>query len=92
MAAKGLKFPTSVQILYLLSSRILNSNGVEFFLHCALWVNGFLVSFQPLHCVLVCGLIALVPPSGFFPYAFFFFKINSLQVLKSAKEDTKISP
>lgn len=71
MAAK--KCPTSVHVLYVLSSRILNSCWVGFPLHCALWVNGFLVSVQPLHCVLVCGLIAFVPSFGLFPYAFFLF-------------------
>ena len=91
MAAK--KCPTSVHVLYVLSSRILNSCWVGFPLHCALWVNGFLVSVQPLHCVLV-GLIAFVPSFGLFPYVFFFFflKTNFFQVLKSPKEESKISP
>lgn len=62
-----------MQILYLLSSRILNSCWVEFFLHCALWVNGFVVSIQPLHWASVCGLIAFVLSLGSFVYAFFFF-------------------
>ena len=50
------------------------------------------MSVQPLHRVLVCGPIAFVPCLGLFPYAFFFFfKTNSFQVLKSAKEEKNLS-
>lgn len=32
------------------------------------------MSVQPLHCVLVCGLIAFVPSLGLFAYDFFFLR------------------
>lgn len=75
MAAQGLKFRTLIQVLHrLLPSRILNPCRVEFFLPCVRWGNGFLVSVQPLHCILVCILIVFVPSLGLFSYAFFFLR------------------
>ena len=58
----------------------------------ALWVNGFLVSVQPLHRVLVCGPIAFVPCLGLFPYAFFFFLRLILFKFWNQQKKKKISP
>lgn len=65
--------PTLMQILHLPPSRILNPCWVEFFLPSARWVNGFLVSLQPLHCFLVYSLIAFVLSLRLFSFALFFF-------------------